>query len=419
MALVALTFFSAFCSSSETAFFSLPSGRVRLWRDSPDRRRRLVAQLLAQSRYLLVLIFMLNTALNVLLQNVASDMFDRTGGGWILKVGVPLALILVFGEFLPKYFGMMCSEPLALRSAPFFFHLERIIAPLQRAVTSSAETLSRIIFFFLKPEPPLTSKELEGVIETCEEKGVLSPEEASLIRYSIEFENKEARELMTPRSEMVALKQSRLTKEAIVARVRGSSRNSILLIEETIDQPVGVITGHEALLFQSGDVAGALSSAARQLFFVPEAMSARRLLQEFSERRASMACVMDEHGTISGFIDAFGAAKILLGFEQKKELLLPSIDSMKQESIIVPGTTSIGTINTLFHVDLSSEYHVATIGGWLTEMFDGIPPSGTSFVTDDFIFRVLSADDKMVKQLFIQKRNAIRTDGSGSLKETP
>jgi putative hemolysin len=404
-ALVVLTLFSAFSSASETAFFSLPIGRVRQWRTSSDHSRRLVSHLLAHARYLLVLIFMLNTLLNVLIQNVASDMADLFGGGYVQKVGIPLCLILIFGEFLPKYLGMLASETLAVHAAPFFSFLERTTSPLQRIITFTAETLSRIFFFFLKPDPPLAPKELEGIIETCETKGVLSPEEASLIRYSLEFESKEARELMTPRSEMPAIKRSLLTKEAIVSSLRSSPRSSILLIDETMDHPIGALSAHEALLFQTGDVNATLSAATRELFFVPESMSARKLLQEFSERSAAMACVIDEHGTITGFIESDDIAKTLLGFPQKKSGLIPMSSRMKQKSIIVPGTTPLGTVNALFRTSLASSYHSATIGGWLIEMLDGIPSIGASFVKQDLVFRVLSADEKMIKQLFIQKKN--------------
>ena len=413
--LAVLTLFSAFSSASETAFFSLPIGRVRQWRNSDDRRRRLVFQLLAHSRSLLVLIFMLNTFLNVLIQNVASNTADLFGGGYIEKVGVPLCLILIFGEFLPKYLGMLSSEPLSLRAAPFFSLLKRLTVPLQRVITSSAETLSRIIFFFLKPDPPLTAKELEGVITTCQANGVLSPEEASLIRYSLEFEGKEARELMTPRSEMPAIKRALLSKEAIVSALRSSNRSSILVIDETIDHPIGAVSAHEALLFLTGDVVATLSSAARELFFVPEAMSARKVLQEFSERRAAMACVIDEHGTISGFIESDDIAKTVLGFPQKKSGLIPTNARYKQKSIIVPGTTPLETINSLFDTSLSSNYHSATVGGWLIEMLDVIPQIGTTYTTHELVFRVLSSDDKMVKQLFIQKKNGKAASDSSSI----
>ncbi len=417
--LCVLTLCAGFSSAAETAFFSLPIGRVRQWRTSDDRNRRLVSGLLAHSRHLLVLIFMINTIFNVLIQNVASDMADLHDGGYLEKVGIPLFLILVFGEFLPKYLGMLSSEALAIKSAPFFTVLGRITAPLQRIITASAETLSRIFFFFLKPEPPFTPKELEGIIETCETQGVLSPEESSLIRYSLEFEEKEARELMTPRSEMPAIKRSLLTKEAVIHAMRASDRSSVLVIDETIDNPIGAIGTHEALLLQAGDISAMFASTAQQLFFVPETMSARALLQEFSERRASMACVIDEHGTIAGFIESSEIAKQLLGFPQKKSGILPSTSRMKNKSIIVPGNTPIDTINALFGASLASKYHSATIGGWLVEMLDDIPAIGTTYSIDILVFRVLAADEKTVKQLFIQKKNGNKAPASAYLEKDP
>lgn len=416
--LVILTLCAGFCSASETAFFSLPVGRVRQWRTSDNAQRRVVSTLLSRSRHLLVLIFMVNTILNVLIQNVSSDLADLHQGGYIEKVGIPLVLILVFGEFLPKYLGMLSSEPLALQAAPFFTFLSRITAPLQRVITASAETLSRFFFFFLKAEPPFTAKELEGVIETCENKGVLTSEEASLILYSLEFESKEARELMTPRSEMPAVKKAQLTKEAVISAMRSSGRSSILVVDETMDHPIGAIGAREALILQAGDLSTALASAARELFFVPEAMSARTVLQEFSERRTAMACVINEHGTISGFIDSADIAKLLLGFPQKKSGLLPITARMKHKSIVVPGTTPLDTINSLFDASLESKYHSATVGGWLTEMLDEIPPVGTTFATDTLVFRVLSADDKVIKQLFIQKKTGKKSSSSSNEEDS-
>jgi CBS domain containing-hemolysin-like protein len=372
-----------------------------------------LAQLLAQSRYLLVLIFMLNTFLNVLLQNVASDMFGEATHAWAVKVVVPLALILIFGEFLPKYLGMMSSESFALRVAPFYLTLERFLAPVQRLVTTAAEMLSRIFFFFLKPEPPMEPHELEGVIDTCETNGVLSAEDASLIRHALEFEEKEARALMTPRSEIVAIKQSSLSRESLGTDMRGAPTQPFLVVEETMDQPIGVITGHEALLLQSGEIPRALEAAAKLLFFVPETMSARRLLQEFAERRAVMACVTDEHGMITGCIEIEALAKTLLGFASKKTPAMTLSGRTKQRSIVVPGTTPLSVINDMFHTSFSSEHHCSTIGGWLVEAFDGIPPPGTTHATASCIFRILSTDEKRIKQLFIQSTPA-RTEPSNS-----
>ena len=369
----------------------------------------MVAKLLSQSRYLLVLIFMLNTIVNILLQNVSSNLSETSVGGWVMKLGVPLVLILVLGEFLPKYLGLIYSERLAIRVAPILSFLFRLCAPLLRLITAFAETMSRAIFFFLKPEPPLSASELAGVINACETKGVLSHDEASLIRHSLEFDAKEARELMTPRSAMPALKLSQLNKKNFTSMIRDLSKRAVLIIDETPDSPVGAFSNKESLLFETEGREAGLASAAQQIFFVPEAMPARKLLQEFSERRAAIACVTDEHGSISGYIEAEDLAKTLLGYPQRRStgLLGMSIDrgKGKNQSIIVPGTTPLTLINDHFKTHLTSEYHSATIGGWLEEMLDEIPQEGSSYVTEKLAFRVLSADDTMIKQLFIESKS--------------
>ena len=103
--LALLTFASGYFSASETALFSLSSAKIKAFRAEEDPRKRLIASLLQHPRDLLVTVFMVNTLVNILLQNVASHMFG-TYASWLLKVGFPLILTLVFGEIIPKYLGM-------------------------------------------------------------------------------------------------------------------------------------------------------------------------------------------------------------------------------------------------------------------------------------------------------------------------
>jgi len=397
--LLVLTLISAFYASSETAYFSVPTARIQFWRKSRDKRKQMVANLLAHSRQLLVLIFILNTLVNVLIQNAASDLSDTIGQGWILKVAIPFGLILIFGEFLPKYLGRINSERIAIFAAPFYTKVEKLTAPIQRAITHLAELLARLFFFFLKPAPPLTPNEVEGVIATCETHNILSLEEGSLLRQSLDFERKSARDIMTPRSEMNALKRSTLSKKAVKEALQHEVQ-SLLVIDEEIDRPIGALSSRELLFIQSGNVDKALKTAPQQLFFVPEVMSARRLLHEFSEKQASIACVVDEHGTISGFIEKQDLTKKLLQFQPAKENSAP----WKHQSITVSGTTPLETINSLFGTSISSEHHTATIGGWLAEVLDEVPTPGASHITPGFIFTVLSANETRVLQVFIQKR---------------
>ncbi|MBS0654843.1 MAG: DUF21 domain-containing protein, partial [Verrucomicrobia bacterium] len=201
LAIALLTLLSAFCSCSEVAFFSLSSSRIKSYRSSRDPSKRRVARLLKRSTSLLVTIFMINTIVNVLLQNVSSDLFEQFGG-WILKVGLPLVLILTFGELLPKYIGLLHNEPLAVASAPSLEILQKITTPFRLVITEGSNFLSRLLFFFLKAGKPPTSEELRHILQNQSGKGLLHQDEAELIFGVLSLEGKQAKEIMLPYSSM-------------------------------------------------------------------------------------------------------------------------------------------------------------------------------------------------------------------------
>src|SRR5262245_9084801 len=117
-----LIFCSGFFSASETAFFSLSDSRVKAYAEDPNWRKRTITQLLRQPKDLLVTVFMLNTLVNILLQNVASTMFGQFG--WSLKVGFPLVITLLFGEIIPKYLGMVHNIAISDFVAPIISKLQ-------------------------------------------------------------------------------------------------------------------------------------------------------------------------------------------------------------------------------------------------------------------------------------------------------
>ena len=141
-----LLFCSGYFSASETALFSLPSTKIKAYQTNPNPTKRLIAKLVMQPRDLLVTVFMLNTLVNILLQNVASHMFGK-GGGWELKIGVPLIITLIFGEIIPKYIGIINNIGLAFHIAPSINFLQNILRPIRKLIIEVTAPISRILFF--------------------------------------------------------------------------------------------------------------------------------------------------------------------------------------------------------------------------------------------------------------------------------
>ena len=166
--LVILTLISAYFSASETALFSLSSIKIKAYQTNPDPRKQLIAKLVMQPRDLLVTVFMLNTLVNILLQNVASDMFG-IDARWELTIGVPLALTLIFGEIIPKYIGIQNNVNIAYSVIPSINYFQNILKPLRKLIIYLTLPISRAMFFFLKKEDSISKEELEHVLKKSEE----------------------------------------------------------------------------------------------------------------------------------------------------------------------------------------------------------------------------------------------------------
>ena len=132
--IILLTLSSAFFSLSEIAFFSLPSSKIRAYRHQLDPVKRQIAKLLKHAQSLLVTIFLLNTVVNILVQNITSDLLEPYADNWLIKVGCPLVIILIFGELFPKYIGLLYNEKIARMSAPFYEWVQSVTVTLQQGV---------------------------------------------------------------------------------------------------------------------------------------------------------------------------------------------------------------------------------------------------------------------------------------------
>ena len=198
---IVLICISAIVSLNEISFFSLPHAKVKAFRYSVDPQKRSIAKLLQRPKDLLVTIFLINTIANILLQNISSDLINSISSSWWLKVGIPFAVILIFGELLPKYLGLLYNEPVATFCAPFYEWFQKATVGLRKGITKTVNVISRLLFF-LKVDTPLDDKELEHILKTSEKAGVLHKEERELIHEWISLKDKQVKEIMTVRSEM-------------------------------------------------------------------------------------------------------------------------------------------------------------------------------------------------------------------------
>lgn len=405
--LILLLACSAFFSASEAALFSLNPMRARLFAKDPEKGKQMVARLLKQPRDLLVTVLMLNTAVNIGVQNVISGIFG-TFSSWWFTVGVPLLLTLFLGEAIPKSIAISRNAQIAAKTAPVLYAVRIIFGPIRIALTAIAARVSRFCFFFLKREKEISLDELKHALQTSQERGVISEDEAKLLSGSLKIDDLLVKELMRPRQEILCYDIHNPLQELVRLFV-DEEVTRIPITEGDIDHIIGIMTS-ELYFIHRNKIATQedLKHFVKEPFFVPETLSARNLLAMFQDCMESIAIVVDEYGQISGLISKEDIVEVVIGQIEDKRDVQPMFTKQDEDVIICSGKLDISELEEIFDVSLESESSVVTVGGWLTEKMGDIPKSGAKFVSDDLLFHILSTSPTRVQRVYIRKLKTVK-----------
>jgi CBS domain containing-hemolysin-like protein len=402
LVLAILLLFSGLFSASETALFSLSSLKVKTYKQNKDPRKQLIAQLLSSPRDLLVTIIMLNVSINILIQNVSASLFDHASS-WLLNVGVPLALTLVLGEVIPKSLGLVNNSAISYRMAPVMQILQMILMPIRRILVAVTNHISRVLFFFLRKEEEISIDELQHALRTSRQFGVLSEDEAELVRGYLALQESTVKERMRPREEVLYYDLDEpLSKLMHLFVDQECSR--IPVCDKGLDQLIGVVTSR--LFFLQRESIHTVEDLKKNLekpFFVPETVPAKILLRQFYDRQESFAIVVDEYGSVSGIVALEDLVETVIGeiVDRRDEKNLYTLSG--EDVIIASGKMELSELERLFDVSFSTENNMVTIGGYLTEKMGDIPKSGSKYSTDDFLFHVLAAEPTRVRRVYIRR----------------
>jgi magnesium and cobalt exporter, CNNM family len=400
--LILLILFSAFLSGTETSFFSLPLFTVRSFKSSNDYRKRLIANILKSPRQLLVTLLMLNILANILVQNTVSSIFGEFSG-WLLKVGIPLVLTLIFGEVIPKSIALNNNLKISYLVVRFVRFLEKITGPFRNVLVKLCNYISRILFFFLKKEKKISPHELELILKTSKAKGVLHSDETYLAKGYLDLQEALVKELMRPKDEILFYNIDDPIEKLIHLLVEEQCTR-VPVCEGSLDRVVGVISTRRLFFYRDNIKNNQdLKKILRKPLFVPESMNGWSLLQVLRSKNESIAMVVDEYGSINGLVTQEDLFESIVGeisdLRDKKARFTRS----SEDVIIASGKMEISDFEELFNIELKNPNNLVTIGGWLIEQLEDIPKAGTKYITDKFLFYVLAADPSRVRRVYIRK----------------
>ncbi len=401
IALFLLISFSAVLSSSETALFSLSSMKVRAFKHGKDPRGHSIAKLLARPRKLMVTILMLNVVMNILVQNVVSSIFG-TFSTWLLTVGVPLVLTLVFGEVIPKSIALLKNSQIAYRVAPFLLFIEKVLKPVRNVITFITSRISRLFFFFLHKEKEISLDEMKYALRTSTQHGVLGKEEAKLVRGYLNLEDDHVKEMMCPRQEILFFDIHDPLSKLIHIFVDEECAQ-IPVCDSSLEKVLGIMTSgsffmHHHRIKTTMDLLPFL----KKVHFIPESMLCKTLLREMYEKQESMMIIVDEYGSVTGLITLEDLVELVIGQITDRREEKSKYTRIGEDVLISSGKLELIELEELFDVHLESPNNMATVGGYLIEQLGDIPKSGTKFKIGKLLFHVLAADVNRVRRIYIR-----------------
>ena len=402
---ILLLIFSAFFSSSETAYFNIKKHELI------DKK---VKRLLKTPRKLLTFLLIGNTLVNIGIGtlaanytiNVLSKKFSDISRENLLLLEVIFVtiIVLIFGEIIPKSFAVRNSKKMAFYlSSPI-----RIIMKLFSPISFIFYQITNIIFKifpFRKEKMFDTEEELKMLTEIVEKEGTIEETESDMIQSVFEFNDKLVKEILTPRVDIVAL-ESKSNLDQVMDVIAQKKFSKIPIYQNSIDNIKGILYAKDIIPYLMGSRPKInLKKLTREPFFVPETKPIDELLGDFKDKKTNIAIAVDEWGGTSGLITLEDIVEEVMG-----ELQDPydheeySFIKKDKNIFIVDGAIKIYDLEENIEIEFPDDREYDTLGGFILDALGNIPEKGEEAKYENYIFKVVNLTQNRIDKVEIRKQ---------------
>jgi CBS domain containing-hemolysin-like protein len=283
---------------------------------------------------------------------------------------------VVVGELAPKSIALQDPERTSLVVAGPTLLTERIFKPAIWALNGTGNALLRLVG--VEPasghELVHSVEELKMLVTASAEGGVVEAEESEMLHAVFDFGNLLVRQVMIPRTEIIAV-EADTSLEEIIGLVGQSTYTKFPVFEENLDQIAGIVHVKDLLnALQSPECQDYVArNLAREALFAPETVSVNILLRQFRDNRQHIAIVMDEYGGTAGLVTLEDLLEEIVGeVSDPFDLNNPDIQAQPDGSVLIEGLTLIEDVNQQLGLELDDPAY-DTIAGYMMGKLGRIP----------------------------------------------
>ncbi len=408
-AILALILTSAFFSGSEIAYTSASELRLRRASESGGTLSKWAYAIHQDYDSALTTILIGNNLVNNAATSIATALVLSLLGdnyAWVATVVMTL-LLLTFGEIVPKVVAKESAERFATLAAAPLKGLMFIAKPLAIAVGAFIRAVSRLWKNTQAEGPSVTEDDLEIILDTVEDEGVIDEETTDLLQSALEFDDVSAFEIVTPRVDILAVDIEDDYDDILQTALR-SPHSRIPVYEGSIDNVIGILHLNRLFKRMVDEPRPDLRALLMPANFVHKTMPLPDVLATMKARQAHMVIVGDEYGGTLGILTMEDVLEQLVGdiWDESDEI----VDEFRELSpgrYEADGDMRIADFFAELDMDdRGFDNDNATLGGWTIEMLGGFPMVGDSFVYKDLTLTVQKIRKRRVTRLLVEARTA-------------
>lgn len=325
----------------------------------------------------------------------------------VIAFSIVTFLHVVIGELVAKQIAVQKAEKVSLMIAPTLIRFYRLMFPIIWVLNRSARLIVRLLGLKTTSEHELahSEEELRFILSESYKSGEINQSEFKYVNNIFEFDNRIAKEIMVPRTEIVSF-DGNDTIEQFLQMVREEKFTRYPVIDGDKDHILGLINVKEVMtdVFVNPILAEEkLNVYVRPIIRVIDTTPIQSLLLKMQKERIHMAILMDEYGGTSGLVTVEDIIEEIVG-EIRDEFdsdEIPSIRKVKEDHYIIDSKLLVTEVNELLGLQMDDE-DVDTIGGWiLTENY--MAKEGDIIPFQDYNFKVIEKEDHHIKYIEVSK----------------
>lgn len=402
LALVAI-YFSYLFTLIENAYLALGSVKLSRLEDLEVKNISVIKKLVKKENIYsttLILDYFSNSLSIIFTSLFFYEYFDILG----LVIGIILStiIIIIFGESLPRNLGKNNYEKIVPKYAKFLNFLITILRPFSMFINFLSQSIIKIVIKDKDYKAPIiTEEDLIDAMDLGMEEGIINKNESRMIQNVIDFKDNYAKDIMTPRTDIVAIDIEESFDE-IIEKISEYSYSRMPVYKDNLDNIVGILNVKDIFHMDRTKSLADNKEFFKKAFFTFEYKPTGTLFSEMRQKKLSVAIVTDEYGGTEGMITFEDIFEKIVGQisdeydkEEDEEIL-----QVGPNKYIIEASINIDEINQIFGTELECQ-EFDSLGGYIIENIDRFPKLNEVITIGDLKFTIVKKTKNRIEKILV------------------